>query len=212
LNSLRPVVEAAKLFFPFRDPKLRGPQGIAVAGGLVLTCSHCIERGARNVRFRASNGDEVVGGVIFCDTVGDIAVLGVPNWLSLGDDGSAVTDKHAAWSASTSTLDLAPQQEYEDSVVYLSTRDDGWISGTMSFSPEGIGEPDYRMTWAKFDFESPPSNGDSGGPIVTEDGKLVAIFAWSGSAEFNKCEGRGPVVASSLPAWILSLATRIDST
>lgn len=86
-----------------------------------------------------------------------------------------------------------------------------WIRGKAKYLP---GSP-YQKGTIPIDTEEPLMSGTSGGPIVTDSGKLVGIVSTGGGGISPSEEpvGKGgqgilPVIRWSLPGWLYREITR----
>ncbi len=134
--------------------------GAHLGGGRVATAYHCVAPGGR-VRVTDRDGGSTVGRVRGVDRGRDLAIVQVDG---LSGEG----------------LPLGPTPEVGDGIVVLghplaSDLPSGFFSGTLRFSlAEGVvsavGDQALQIT-------APLNPGNSGGPLVDEEGRLIGVVS-----------------------------------
>jgi hypothetical protein len=184
-------------------PRLGG-QGVLVSGGFILTAAHCIGWSAEGGMalgdfsiepFKTRDGKELRASVEAVEPVGDIAVLCAPDDQVLAKDAFAFED----FCGATDALRIATE-EYElfkRFPIHILTHKAEWTEGTAMLCASRA-----KVLWV----EAPIEGGTSGGPIVDDGGRLIAIVSnCSGPADgAGPAEGVGanPRPHLALPCWV----------
>lgn len=190
-----------------------GGQGVLVPGGYVLTVAHCIEWDAHGAMalgdyflepIETRSGARFRLAPCFADPMSDLAALGEPDSQELSDD----CDAFESWRDRTDSIPLATLvfDVGESRPVHVLSHLGTWIEGKITRHGGG---PGGRLG---IDAEEPIRGGTSGGPIVDDDGRLVAIVSYSNEVpDGNACNGLAPVPALALPRWLADAIGEADT-
>jgi Trypsin-like peptidase domain len=187
-----------------------GSRGVLVAGGFVLTATHCIgwdgtsglTLGDHHRVPVEADGLTVRLQPYFADAVSDMAALGEPDDQVFPEDAQTFE----AWRERTKEIALSPwvpkartprslarlarlkPQEVGAHVLSLAG---GWVNGCVAY--HGFGRPGSRVA---LKVEAPLKGGMSGGPVVDDQGRLLGVVSWGAK------DGVIPLASLALPTWI----------
>ena len=222
-NVERAVVQLLKL----------GGRGVLVPGGYILTAAHCVDwdhSGGMvlgeyyHEKVKTADGQTLVLSVLAVEPVADIAVLGEPDNQEFYDEAEAfeqftkLTRPVPLFRDKMKPFDRHRQPSpgaYSVSVRVLN-QDRSWLKATAQVTSHD--DPTVCLDADQF-----IDGGASGGPIVTADGKLVAIVSncgrTVGSTPLNGVKrgfrqfqfvGNAPRPLTALPVWMSSAIKRVD--
>ena len=122
--------------------------------GIIVTCSHVIQD-AFEVEIILHNGDKVKAeGLLYKEPLFDIALVKIPG-------------------AMYPFLKIAPEIPKMGTKIYSY----GNSAGTGLTISEGLISSDYDSTTKLLKFNAPVSPGNSGGPLIEENGEVVGIVS-----------------------------------
>ncbi len=194
VSRAKKIVEKATVRLP-----QRGGQGVLVAArdepGFVITAAHCIEHynsGGMTLNdfclepAQTHGGEELVLSVYAVEPVSDIAVLGMPDTQALSNDSDAFEafcERTQPVPVSTDEPELFEAGKFP---VHVLTHHGTWLEGTATL----YGKNGPTLSIDDCSIES----GSSGGPIITDQGQLVAIVSTG--------RGTAPRPHQVLPVWL----------
>ncbi len=199
-DHIRKTIEDASVSLP----RLEG-RGVLVPGGVILTAAHCVSfetdggmvLGDYHIEEVLTNKGLIKASVIAVEPVLDIAVLGQPDNQALAREA----DKFDDFCENTTHVPISLELMHPGSSrsLWVYGKESKWIE----LSGEVFGDPETEppMIWVNWaDHSLQP--GDSGSPIVNEDGELISVFSNGDNT------GHQPIVNLALPAWVLNKIRR----
>jgi hypothetical protein len=199
----RERVEAATVRLPEK-----GGCGVLVPGGFILTATHCIDWSGTGrmamgeeypTEINTANGAKFHVGVLACDPVSDIAVLGELDNQTFYDDVEAFEE----WRERVKPVPLSTRllRGQQSCLLFVLTHRRKWIAARATRTGPRFQPLDGRVGLTAKRIES----GTSGAPIVTAEGRLYGIVSHSGAAAAKDLQwGSIPVAHLALPAWVLA--------
>jgi S1-C subfamily serine protease len=194
-----------------RLPRLIG-QGVLVPGGFIVTAARCIGWTAEDSMMLGgclpepiitADGRQVVAVPLAVEPVADLAVLGAMDDQAFAEEAAAFT----AFCEATVPVRLGIDtlKVFVPLPAYVFTHDRGVISATVR-----LVRPGSASVWLHSDERI--SRGTSGGPVVTEDGRLWGIISTLGAGpEEEPCQGFIPRVHLAGPAWLVGQMVSADA-
>jgi S1-C subfamily serine protease len=172
-------------------PEPSSGQGFVVAGGYIVTAAHCAPSQAWTdevsegelLAARNSRGDTILLRPVFSDPCHDLAVLQV-NDEGDSDGLRGIPGLAIQWRISPDFTAGA-----------LFTHDRGLVPVSLEVPPVFIGTPRVAFT-----AEAPINGGTSGGPCLTEKGRVLTPVSFTDSPD--NCTGYGAALGVSLPRWL----------
>ena len=200
-ETTRKQIELATV--PVRSKGMKpgeGPQGVYIGNGFVLTASHCL-------KFDTYGGialddyviyyiDRPEGEPIWCspvciDPCSDLAVVGP-------SDSQQLFERH--WELLSFFKDVVPieirrdpLQLDESASCEIRTHLGTWVSGKMT----RVSDP----PWVVLEADENIIGGTSGGPIVDDNGQILAVVSQAGD---NDASGSHSIPPLWLPSWLLA--------
>jgi S1-C subfamily serine protease len=186
----------------------KGGCGVLVPGGFILTATHCIDWSGTGqmamgeeypTEIKTPDGAKFRVGVLACDPVSDIAVLGELDNQNFYDDVEAFEEwRERVKPVPLSTRLLRGQQSCP---VFILTHRRKWIAARAERTGMRRQPPDGSVGLTAKRIES----GTSGSPIVTAEGRLYGIVSNTGAAAADGLQcGSIPVAHLALPEWVLA--------
>jgi hypothetical protein len=182
----------------------KGGLGVLVPGGLIATATHCIEWVGSGMMALG----EVYPSTVLCadkttfrlgaaaaDPVSDMAVLEALDEQVFTDDAECFE----AWRERVAPVPLKHfVLDFEQSCpAFVLTNEGKWLSGRVT----RVNGPPSRPMSCRIVLETEEAiqGGMSGGPVVSEDGKLLGVV----SQTHENTSGPIPVAYLTLPRWVL---------
>lgn len=174
-------------------------QGVLIPGALIVTAAHCVEWGTTG---RMASGDYCLATVetnegesfwlevMAVEPVSDIAVLGMADDQEFPEHA----EKFHRFVETTIALEIV-ESHYKPFAPFTShiyAHKDTWLVATSHT---------YQENSPCFCTDVPIEGGTSGGPIVTEEGRLLGVAANASVGERNNA-GSHPLIRQCLPHWI----------
>ena len=163
----------------------KGGCGVLVPGGFILTATHCIDWSGTGrmamgeeypTKIKTPDGAKFRVGVLACDPVSDIAVLGGLDNQNFYEDVEAFEEwRERVKPVPLSTRLLKGQQSCP---AFILTHRRKWIAARATRTGPRFQPLDGSVGLTTKRIES----GTSGSPIVTAEGRLYAIVSNSGAA------------------------------
>jgi len=182
----------------------RGGLGVLSTGGIIITAAHCVKFSAEgdmayNKKFLQKVNTYL--GEFYCSTlavelVADIAVLGPADGQELPRDLASFEEFcnktkpiHLSFGNFIPKVQVNGWSFNQDSkFVSLQLKLARPYAEKLSMKTEGV-----------------IKGGDSGGPVVSEDGKLIGVIS---HIELHRNDGLVPILALTLPVWIIEQIRR----
>lgn len=159
-----------------------GGRAILVSGGYILTAAHCItwdHRGGMVLgdwyveEIETAKGAKIRVQVHAVEPVADLAVLGEPDNQSLSDDWLAFLDfLSMTWAVPLWTRKPRNQIPVR---VWVYGKHGDWFGGTIT--RYSLRDDDTLGTSIYLQTDRPLEGGDSGSPVVDEEGRLVGVIS-----------------------------------
>lgn len=180
-----------------------GGQGVLVKGNFIVTAAHCIEAkydGSMVLGDYFIEEIETIHGKLkvtpwAIEPVKDIAILGSLDDQTFYDESNQFEE--FCEKVKPISLFLDQLKHYQHFPIYIYSHEKKWIKGKAT------------NWWIYKDFpmigietEKNIKGGTSGGPIVNEQGKLVAVVSNAGGPIGIHRLGRAPRPHLALPVWI----------
>jgi S1-C subfamily serine protease len=194
-----------------RLPRLIG-QGVLVPGGFIVTAARCVGwtpecsmtlGGCLPEPIITADGRKILAAPLAVEPVADLAVLGAMDDQAFAKEAAAF----AAFCDATPPVRVAIDtlKAFVALPAYVFTHDRGVIPATVRL----IG-PGSASLWLHSDHRI--SRGTSGGPVVTEDGRLWGIISTIGTGpEEEPCQGFIPRVHLAAPVWLVRQMVTADA-
>ncbi len=178
-----------------------GGQGVYIGNGFVLTAAHCLEfdtAGAIAEGFPPvyyidrPEGESIWCSPVSIDPCSDLAVVGPC-------DNQQLSERHRellSFFEDVVPIDIRrePLQPEESTSCEIRTHLGTWVSGKMTRHSD--------MPWAWLEADENIIGGTSGGPIVDEDGQIIAVVSITGD---DDASGPHSIPSLWLPPWLLAL-------
>lgn len=202
-ETTRKQIELATV--PVRSKGMKpgeGPQGVYIGNGFVLTASHCL-------KFDTYGGialddyviyyiDRPEGEPIWCspvciDPCSDLAVVGPC-------DSQALAERHSdflSFFEDVVPIEIRRESLKLDESIGCETRTHlgTWVSGKMTRHSDG--------PWVWLDADENIFGGTSGGPVVDDDGRILAVMSIAGGSDGELNSGPHSIPSRWLPPWLL---------
>jgi S1-C subfamily serine protease len=180
-------------------PEPSSGQGFVVAGGYIVTAAHCVPaqpwtdgvNEGEMLAAKNSHGDTILLRPVFSDPCHDLAVLQIHDEGD-GDGLKGMTALAIQWRTSPDLMAGA-----------LFTHDRGLVPVSLEVPPVFMGTPRVAFT-----AEAPINGGTSGGPCLTENGRVLSLVSFTGSPDH--CTGYGAALGLSLPRWLAAEIRRAE--
>jgi S1-C subfamily serine protease len=194
-----------------RLPRLIG-QGVLVPGGVIVTAARCIDWNTEGSKMLGgclpepiitADGRKILAVPLAVEPVADLAVLGAMDDQAFSKEAAAF----AAFCDATPPVRLAIDtlKAFVPLPAYVFTHDRGVIPATIR-----LVTPGSASLWLHSDDRI--SRGTSGGPVVTQDGRLWGIISSIGAGpEEEPCQGFIPRVHLAAPAWLVRQMVSADA-
>jgi S1-C subfamily serine protease len=199
-NATRAAVSRATVRFTAMSG-----QGVVVPNGLIATAAHVIDwdgrggmaLGDRYLEEFESGGRRLKAQVYAVEPVSDIALLGAP------DDQGELETAFEEWCDGIPSIRLwmadPPLREWFPIHVLAHTGD--WITGRAQQH-----QPYSRTCY--FETTEAIQGGTSGGPVVTDDGRLLGVVSNAGGSPGEpETSGMIPRLYSAAPLWSVERMT-----
>lgn len=203
-EKIRKQIELATVRVRSKDMKPgEGGQGVYIGNNFVLTAAHCLKFDTDG---GIALGDYVIyyierpeGEPIWCspvciDPCSDLAVVGPC-------DSQDLSERH--WEFLTFFADVVPieirrepLQLDESKRCEIRTHLGTWVSGKMKRHSDS--------PWAWLDADENIIGGTSGGPIVDNDGQILAVMSIAGGSVGVTTSGPHSIPPLRLPSWLLA--------
>ena len=194
-----------------RLPRLIG-QGVLVPGGFIVTAARCIGWTAEDSMMLGgclpepiitADGRKIVAAPLAVEPVAGLAVLGAMDDQAFSSEAAAFE----AFCEATPPVRLAIDilKAFVPLPAYVLTHDRGVLPATVRLICPGS-----ASLWLHSDHRI--GRGTSGGPVVTEDGRLWGIISTIGAGpEEEPCQGFIPRVHLAGPAWLVRQMVSADA-
>ena len=174
-SAARSAVERATVLIQTHDS---AGSGFLVEGGMIVTAAHVLD-GATVATLTYADGSRGEGAVVGVDTALDLAVI-----------GTTAPAPPTATSLELATVDAAPATPV---MVWGYPLEDAISASGFSRAPSVsagvVSALRYRDGVAFIQLDAAISRGNSGGPVVTADGRVVGIVASYLTADGGNPEG-----------------------
>ena len=202
-NKFKSVVDATVVV----ESKHGNGQGVLIKNNLILTAAHCVSYSAEGYmalseyyieRIKTKKGSELKVRPLAVEPVSDVAVLGTPD--SQGFPADATKFEDFCEEIEPVNLGMGEPVPWEEFTVYAYSHKGYWITGKATY---------YRNKPYLININTKEQilGGTSGGPIVNENGELVAIA--SNASIITDAErgshGTHPLLCHALPVWVINL-------
>jgi hypothetical protein len=185
-------------------PQCFESQGVVVPNGYIITATHCfnwkwVEQAARKnyypVCITNRDGEKSCNAVpVVIEPILDIAVLGNPD----KKPGNTEWDQYVGLIGDIEPLQICTDYKLiKNYNVHTFTHKNKWVMGEMINEVDDSNCINAHVLCARFKDEI--EKGTSGGPIVNDDGKLIAVVSKSDTG----IEFRNPYIYQCLPRWIM---------
>jgi hypothetical protein len=209
-DNTRKLIELATV--PVRSKSMKpgeGGQGVYIGNHFVLTAAHCLDfdthsgnaLGGYNIYYiDRPEGDPIWCSPVFIDPCSDLAVIGAC-------DDQVIPERFFEFQRFF--RDIAPIRIRRDPLppgepIHCEIRSHlgSWISGRMT--------QEYCEPFAFLEADENILGGTSGGPIVDDDGNIIAIVSTGGGMGEETTEARNSVPSLWLPPWLLEEVSSDD--
>jgi S1-C subfamily serine protease len=186
-----------------RLPRLIG-QGVLVPGGFIVTAARCIDWNTEDSRMLGgclpepiitADGRKIVAAPLAFEPIAGLAVLGAMDDPTFSREATAFK----AFCEATPPVQLAMEtlRAFVSLPASVFTHDRSVMPATVRLTCPGS-----ASLWLHSDCRI--SGGTSGGPVVTDDGRLWGIISTIGTGtEEEPCQGAIPRVHLAGPAWLV---------
>jgi S1-C subfamily serine protease len=187
-------------------------QGVLVPGGFIVTAARCVGwtpecamtfGGSFPEPIITADGRKILAAPLAVEPVADLAVLGAMDDHAFSKEAAAFT----AFCEDTPPVRLAIDtlKAFVPLSAYVYTHDQGVIPATVRLI-----RPESASLWLDGDYRI--GRGTSGGPVVTQDGRLWGIISTIGAGpEEEPCQGFIPRVHLAGPAWLVRQMVSADA-